>query len=177
MSGNEQNQSGIGNKQAGGDIVGRDINNTTHNHFNDEVDFDLIETEKLIDDLYEISKKFNEKDDFSYKRMSDIDEKNRLNEMEKYFKELIEPDIVYFDEFNIVLKENEDDFRERFEYIIRTIKGAILAIDNREVLNPKKINKIFQKFYKQDWSFKKKQKAERLIHFMYFACFLGRKKV
>ncbi|MCT7570852.1 ABC-three component system protein [Aliarcobacter butzleri] len=167
-----QHQDGTNNQQAN-----RDINNTTHNHFiDDDIGFDLVETEKTIDDLYEISQSLNERKTFNFDGIN-IDEKNKLNQMIDYFESIIKKEIVYFSEIKEVLEANDDDFRERFEYIIETIKGAIISIDNKEELTPQKINKIFEKFYKQDWDFKKKQRAKRLIHFMYFSCFIGKKEV
>jgi len=168
MFGNKgQQQEGSHNQQAGRDI---------HNHFDEELGFDLVETETIIDDLYEISNTIETKKDYTYDRMN-IDEKNKLNQMSDYFDSIIKKEIAYFGEIKEVLEENDDDFRERFEYIIETIKGAIISIDNQEELTPHKINKIFERFYKQEWDFKKKQRAKRLIHFMYFSCFLGRKEV
>ena len=171
LDNNGQKQDGQGNLQAGGDI-----HNTTHNHFDDDISFDLVETEKTIDDLYEISQGVNTKESYSYKGMN-IEEKNKLNQMTEYFSSVIQDEIVYFYEIKTVLESNDDDFRERFEYIIETIKGAIIAIDSKEELTPYKINKIFKKFYKQDWNIKKKIRARRLIHFMYFSCFIGKKEV
>lgn len=91
--------------------------------------------------------------------------------MEEYFKSRIQKDIVYFDEIRQVLQFNEDDFRDRFEYIIGTIKGAILAIDGSEKLTPAKINLIFVDFYKTDWDWHKKLKAERLNSLYVFLLF------
>lgn len=170
LFGDSQQQEGENNQQAG-----RDINNTTINQYEDNISFDLVETENLIVDLYDISVEIGTQKDFTFDRMK-IEDKNKLNDMEKYFEERIQRDIVYFKEITQVLQMNQDDFRERFEYIIGTIKGAILAIDNSDMLTPQKINTILGKFYKQDWGWKKKQKAERLIHFMYFYCFLGKKE-
>ena len=170
---NKQTQTGgTNNQQAGGDIH----NTTVHNHTGDDVYFDLYETEKLIDDLYEISISIKSKASFTYDRMDKIEDKNKINQMVEYFESKIRNDIVYFQEFSQVLHANEDDFRERFEYIIGTIKGAILALDSQDILTPNKINKLLGIFYNQTWDWKKKQKAERLIHFMYFSCFLGRKE-
>ncbi len=171
LDNNGQKQDGQGNLQAGGDI-----HNTTHNHFDDDISFDLVETEKIIDDLYELSKDIDTKKDFTYDRIK-IEDKNTLNQMEDYFRAKIEEDIVYFKEIEQVLYLNDEDFTDRFQYIIRTIKGAIIAIDNKEDLTPVKTNKIMGQFYKQDWNYKKKRKAERLIHFMYFSCFIGKKEV
>lgn len=172
MFGNSgQQQEGEQNQQAG-----RDINNTTHNHYDDDISFDLLETEKIIIDLYELSKDIDTKEDFTYDRIK-IEDKNTLNQMEDYFKAKIEEDIVYFKEIQQVLYLNDEDFTDRFQYIIRTIKGAIIAIDSKEDLTPVKINKIMGQFYKQDWDYEKKLKAERLIHFMYFSCFIGKKEV
>jgi len=172
MFGNSgQQQEGEQNQQAG-----RDINNTTHKHYDDDISFDLVETEKIIIDLYELSKDIDTKEDFTYDRIK-IEDKNTLNQMEDYFKAKIEEDIVYFKEIQQVLYLNDEDFTDRFQYIIRTIKGAIIAIDSKEDLTPVKINKIMGQFYKQGWDFKKKLKAERLIHFMYFSCFIGKKEV
>jgi len=172
MFGNKgQEQGGKHNKQAG-----RDIHDITHNHFDDDISFDLVETEKIIIDLYELSEKIETKADFTYDRIK-IEDKNKQNFMEDYFKAKIEEDIVYFKEIQEVLYLNDEDFIDRFTYIIRTIRGAIIAIDNKEDLTPGKINKIMNQFYKQDWNFKKKLKAERLIHFMYFSCFIGKKEV
>lgn len=172
MFGNSgQQQEGEQNQQAG-----RDINNTTHNHYDDDISFDLVETEKIIIDLYELSKDIDTKEDFTYDRIK-IEDKNTLNQMEDYFKAKIEEDIVYFKEIQQVLYLNDEDFTDRFQYIIRTIKGAIIAIDSKEDLTPVKINKIMGQFYKQDWDYEKKLKAERLIHFMYFSCFIGKKEV
>lgn len=162
-----QKQSGTNNQQAG-----RDINNY---YLNDEIGFDLLETEKIIDDLYEISRTVLEKKNYDYLGMN-IDEKNKLNQMTEYFNTIIKKEIVYFTEIREVLESNDDEFRERFVYIIETIKGAIISIDGKEELTPQKINKIFEKFYKQNWDFKKKQKARILIYFMYFSCFLGKKE-
>lgn len=168
MNRSDQTQEGQNNIQAG-----RDVN--VYN-YNDNISFDLQETEQLIMDIYEISQKMEVAQvEFTYARMEKIEDKNKLNNMEEYFQSKIEKDIVYFDEIKQVLQLNEDDFRDRFEYIIGTIKGAILAIDDSEKLTPSKINLIFSKFYKTDWDWQKKQKAERLIHFMYFYCFLGKK--
>lgn len=173
MFGNSgQRQKGEHNQQAG-----RDIHNTTNNIFEKEINFDLVETEKIIDDLYDIAQTVEAQEDFTIKRMDDISEKNKLNDMEGYFDSRIKEDIAYFGEIQEVLNQNEEDFIERFTYIIRTIKGAILAIDSREELTPVKIHKIMQKFYKQEWDVKKKTRAERLIHFMYFSCFIGKKEV
>ena len=172
MFGNSgQQQEGEQNQQAG-----RDINNTTHNHYDDDISLDLVETEKIIIDLYELSKDIDTKEDFTYDRIK-IEDKNTLNQMEDYFKAKIEEDIVYFKEIQQVLYLNDEDFTDRFQYIIRTIKGAIIAIDSKEDLTPVKINKIMGQFYKQDWDYEKKLKAERLIHFMYFSCFIGKKEV
>lgn len=168
---NGQKQDGEHNQQAG-----RDIHNTTHNHFDDDIGFDLVETEKTIDDLYEISKTMPDKKTYDYLGMI-IDEKNKLNQMTEYFNTVIKKELVYFSEIKEVLESNDDEFRERFEYIIETIKGAIISIDSKEELTPQKINKILERFYKQDWDFKKKQRAKRLIYFMYFSCFLGKKEV
>lgn len=165
-----QEQSGKNNQQAGGDI-----RNTTHNHFDDDVSFDLIETENIIVDLYDLSKDIDTKENFTYDRIK-IEDKNKQNQMEDYFTAKIEEDIVYFTEIQQVLYLNDGEFTDRFEYIIRTIKGAIIAIDSKEDLTPTKINKIIGQFYKQDWDYKKKLKAERLIHFMYFSCFIGKKR-
>lgn len=168
-----QTQEGEQNQQAG-----RDINNnsTTIYQENDNISFDLVETENLITDLYEISVKIGHQEGFTYDRMTKIEDKNKLNEMEQYFEERIKADIVFFKEIQQVLYLNQEDFRDRFEYIIGTIKGAILAIDNSEKLTPQKVNLILGKFYKQTWDWKKKQRAERLVHFMYFYCFLGKKE-
>lgn len=168
---NGQQQEGKNNQQAG-----RDINQTTHNHFGDDVSFDFTETEKIIIDLYELSKHIDTKEDFSYDRIK-IEDKNKQNKMEDYFKAKIEEDIVYFQEIQDVLHMNDEDFIDRFQYIIRTVRGAIIAIDSKEDLTPLKINKIMGQFYKQDWDYKKKLKAERLIHFMYFSCYIGKKEV
>lgn len=165
-----QKQEGENNQQAG-----RDIHNTTINQYEDGISFDLVETENLILDLYDISVEIGEQEEFTFDRMK-IEDKNKLNDMEQYFEERVRTDIVYFQEIRQVLYMNQDDFRDRFEYIIGTIKSAILAIDSSDKLTPQKINIIFGKFYKQDWDWKKKQKAERLIHFMYFYCFLGKKE-
>ena len=100
-----------------------------------------------------------------------------FNQMEKYFDTVMKQDIVYFNEILTVLRSNEEDFYERFKYIITTVRGAILAIDNKEELTPSKINQILKIFYKQDWSFDKKIKASRLIYFMYFFCLIGKKKI
>jgi len=166
----EQKIDGDNNQQAG-----RDINTTINNFFEDDVSFDLVETEKIIIDLYELSKSIETKEDFTYNRIK-IEDKNKQNKMEEYFAEKIEEDIVYFQEIKEVLYLNDEDFTDRFKYIIRTIKGAIIALDNKADLTPSKINKIISQFYKQDWDYKKKQKAERLIHFMYFSCFIGKKE-
>ncbi|MCX6077680.1 MAG: hypothetical protein NTW78_12460 [Campylobacterales bacterium] len=171
LDNNGQRQDGQGNQQAGGNI-----NNTTHNHFDDAVSFDLVETEKIITDLYELSENIETKADFTYDRIK-IEDKNKQNQMEDYFRAKIEEDIVYFKEIQQVLYLNDEDFTDRFKYIIRTIKGAIIAIDSKEDLTPIKINKIMGQFYKQGWDYKKKLKAERLIHFMYFSCFIGKKEV
>lgn len=167
----EQQQDGQNNQQAG-----RDINTAIHNHFDDDISFDLAETEKIITDLYELSQTIDTQEDFTYDRIK-IEDKNKLNQMEDYFKSKIEEDIVYFKGIQQVLYLNDEDFTDRFKYIIRTIKGAIIAIDSKEDLTPIKINRIMGQFYKQDWDFKKKLKAERLIHFMYFSCFIGKKEV
>lgn len=163
-------QSGEGNQQAK-----RDINNITHIYNENDISFDYMETEKIIDDLYNIAKTFTKKEEFTFKRMK-IEDKNKINKMEEYFESKIKQDIVYFAEIGRVLELNEDDFRERFKYIIGTIKGAILAIDNKEDLTPIKINMVFKIFYNQKWDVSKKLRAERLIHFMYFMCFIGKKK-
>lgn len=164
-----QKQSGNNNKQAGGNII-------THNHYENADSFDLLETEKIIDDLHSISKTISTKQKTSFGKMK-IEEKNKLNNMEEYFNSNIKKDIVYFSEIMKVLRENDNDFQERFKYIIETIKGAILAIDSKEELTPEKINGIFKTFYKQDWDYTKKIRARRLIHFMYFTCFLGKKEL
>lgn len=166
----EQKIDGNNNQQAG-----RDINTITNNIFEDDVSFDLVETEKIIIELYELSKAIETKKDFTYDRIK-IEDKNKQNQMEEYFSEKIEEDIVYFKEIQQVLYLNDEDFTDRFKYIIRTIRGAIIALDNKADLTPSKINKIIGQFYKQDWDYKKKLKAERLIHFMYFSCFIGKKE-
>lgn len=171
MFGNKgQQQEGEGNIQAGGDVI-----QTTNNFFEDDVSFDLVETEKIIIELYELSQTIETKEDFTFDRIK-IEDKNKQNQMEEYFSEKIEEDIVYFKEIQQVLYLNDEDFTDRFKYIIRTIRGAIIALDNKADLTPAKINKIIGQFYKQDWDFKKKLKAERLIHFMYFSCFIGKKE-
>lgn len=167
---NGQNQNGTKNQQAG-----RDINTTTYNYA-DADSFDLVETEIIIDDLHSISKNISTKQKITFEKMK-IEEKNKINNMESYFNSIIKKDIVYFSEIMKVLRENDNDFQERFKYIIETIKGAILAIDSKEELTPEKINEIFKTFYKQDWDYTKKIRAKRLIHFMYFTCFLGKKKL
>ncbi|WP_415397348.1 ABC-three component system protein [Sulfurimonas sp. CS5] len=165
-----QKQDGKGNIQAKGNVTQTNIN-----FFEDDVSFDLVETEKIIIELYELSQTIETKEDFTYDRIK-IEDKNKQNQMEEYFSEKIEEDIVYFKEIQQVLYLNDEDFTDRFKYIIRTIRGAIIALDNKADLTPSKINKIIGQFYKQDWDFKKKLKAERLIHFMYFSCFIGKKE-
>jgi len=166
-----QSQDGSNNQLAGGNI-----NNTT-NHYSDElVSFDLVETEKMIDDLYEAARGMDNREKIPSGRM-DISEKNKLNGMEKYFEEQMRPHIVYFKEIDLVLHSNENDFQERFVYIVETIRGAILAVDEKVELTPFKINKIFEKFYKKDWGWAKKTRAVRLIHYMYFDCAIGKKEV
>ena len=168
--GTKQTQSGSNNQQAGESIYNTFINEN-------DIGFDLVEIEKIIEDLYEVSKSINTKQDFTIKRMEKIEDKNKINQMEKYFDTVMKQDIVYFNEILTVLRSNEEDFYERFKYIITTVRGAVLAIDNKEELTPSKINQILKIFYKQDWSFDKKIKASRLIYFMYFFCLIGKKKI
>lgn len=140
---------------------------------NSSMDFDLIEFESLINDMYSCC--FNKSGGgFDFVQIK-IEEKNRINKLEFYFNEKIKKDIVYFKPLHEFILNSEDDFRAKVEYVAETIRSFVIE-DGTSELTQEKIQKIIKKFYEQKWNFKQKQYAIVFIHYLYFICLIGKKE-
>lgn len=161
-------QEGRDNKQAGRDI------NIKEYHFNFPLDFDVFSFEELINEINDhlLVEDQVEKNDFL---QIDIEKKNRLNELELYFNEIIQEDVVYFNPLHTFIENNDENFRNKFKHVVRTIRSLVIG-DGNVQLTQDKIKKIMQNIYLQDWTYQKRQYALILIHYLYFVCLIGKKE-
>ncbi|EAK9882200.1 hypothetical protein IO418_001267 [Campylobacter lari] len=157
---------GSGNQQAGRDII--------NFNFVSNPDFDIYSFSELIDEMYEVFIKKQEVESLDFRRI-DLEEKNKINELEVYFDEIMKDDIVYFYPLKEFIDDNNDDeFREKFQFVLKSIKKLTLE-DGDKKLTPIKINRIIKNIYPQKWQIQKNNNAQIFVHYLYFACLIGDK--
>lgn len=84
-------------------------------------------------------------------------------------------DIVYFYPLKEFIDDNNDDeFREKFQFVLKSIKKLTLE-DGDKKLTPIKINRIIKNIYPQKWQIQKNNNAQIFVHYLYFACLIGDK--
>ena len=162
---NLSQKGGKGNQQAS-----RDINNI---YYNIKPDFDIYNFSDLIDKMYEVFMKKQETKSLDFTQI-DLEEKNKINGLKVYFDEIMKEDIVYFSPLKEFIDNSDDEFRERFEFVLKSIKRLTLEDDNKK-LSPEKINKIISSIDIQKWGIQKNKNAQIFIHYLYFACLIGDK--
>ena len=162
---NLSQKGGKGNQQAS-----RDINNI---YYNIKPDFDIYNFSDLIDKMYEVFMKKQETKSLDFTQI-DLEEKNKINGLKVYFDEIMKEDIVYFSPLKEFIDNSDDEFRERFEFVLKSIKRLTLEDDNKK-LSPEKINKIISSIDIQKWEIQKNKNAQIFIHYLYFACLIGDK--
>ena len=161
------NQGGHHNRQAGGDMY------EYHHHYYYLPDFNVIHFGSLIEEMYDHFVKEVGTEDLIFTQMN-LEEKNRLNELETYFNQIMKEDIVYFSSLRDFVANADSEFIEKFNLVAKSIKRLVLE-DGDEKLTPSKINRIVRHIDTQGWNIQKTNNAYILVHYLYFRCLIGEK--
>jgi len=132
------------------------------------------EKEKIINVLsyFKDAKKQNgEAQEQEIEIMFDIDDKNKKNELEKFYDKYIKE---YENEMDVLYNFFKDEEKiDEIDEASENIKMAIYSITKSEKLTPKIFNIIIQKHTKSIADNKDKKLMKLFIFFLYRHCFIG----
>lgn len=155
-----------------GDIAARDINKITiNNHCKD--DFQVNALFELMFKLFDSIEERNE--ELIDIKAIELQDKNKINNLESYFNEFIVDTIKYHDSIEQIIQNLDDDDRDKFKVILKSLKHFIYSEDDSRILTSQKFQNIFKNFYNKGIPTSLEEYLETFIYYLYCSCHIGEK--
>jgi len=129
----------------------------------------------LLEKIEEYEELENDNEDYDTSPMDDIEDKNKKNNLEEFYKEFIQQEESKFEVLEDFIKEN--DLGLKVERASKVIRRAIYSYNDRcsNKLTPQIFQELLTNFTENLNSHDEKNLMELWIYFLYRYCFIGEK--